>query len=261
MAIGERTAKHADWMIPALSALGGVLLTLFGVSGWFLASGCIVLLAMILLHISQIKWREVSEKQAADAATLLALTLAERHSLLADTFAEIASAGAAMAELDKPARIALFEDLVTQAVSAITWLVHSDVQGIRAVVYKVDNEGTGLEVVRWKSRGHRKDPKPFVAGTDRAAKAFGLMERGGTLFVDDIAKAPALEWAGSGDGYNTFITSVIDSPTASYGLLTVDAPSTDDLTEDDENDLRLIAGILALLFAEFRRRNMGVRAS
>lgn len=73
------------------------------------------------------------------------------------------------------------------------------------------------------------------------------------MFVDDIANAPADEWAGSGVGFNTIITIVIASPTGSCGLLTVDAPLTDDLTEDDENDLRLIAGILVMISAEYRR--------
>jgi GAF domain-containing protein len=133
--------------------------------------------------------------------------------------------------------------------------VHRDVDGVRAVIYETNQTGDGLDVVKWSKLGHRLAPNPFVPGTDRCAKAMELLRSGaGSLFVDDIRSAPADRWAGSGTGYNTFISCPITSPSEAYGLLTVDAPLTDDLTEEDENDLRLIAGILAMLFAEYRRR-------
>lgn len=225
-------------------------------------------LAQRILQIVQAQWRKNRDAQAVqdnaktiqgaiDDANSITLKLSESHALLADTFAEIASAAADMADLSKPLRISKFHELAQQTVDAIAWVVHRDVRGVRAVVYEVTDDGTGMEPVSWVSNGNRLAPNPFSSDTDRGRKAFKLLERGATLFVGDIASTPREQWAGSGNGYNTFISSPITSPIAAYGLLTVDAPETDDLTEEDENDLRLIASILATIFAEYRRRTHG----
>jgi transcriptional regulator with GAF, ATPase, and Fis domain len=76
-----------------------------------------------------------------------------------------------------------------------------------------------------------------------------LIASGEAIFVDDVAAAPRDRWEGSGTGYNTFISCPITTPSNSYGMLTVDAVNTDDLTEQNLSDLRLIAGILAVAFS------------
>jgi len=241
------------------------MLTAVGNWVWWFIPGGLAVLAVVFLEIVRFSWRRSFDEdteaaasqrlaEAEESANQRVVDIALRHSVLADTFAEITTVAADMADMAKGARGAAFGELVMQAVDAIVWVVHADVIGLRAVVYEVNDTDDGLTVVRWNSNRPRSRPKPFVPGTDRAIKAMKLLERGETVFVDDIANASADEWAGSGVGYNTFITSVIASRTGSYGLLTVDAPETDDLTEDDENDLRLIAGILAMVFAEYRRR-------
>lgn len=253
LSLGKRLDQYAGWLVPVLTAAGTLMLTAVGAAWWWFIPGAAAVGAVVFLEIVRRQTRGAFERDVEAAATKRVIDLAARHSLLADTFAEITAVAADMADMAKPARISAFKELVNQAVTAIAWVVHEDVPGLRAVVYEVNDDEDGLSVVRWNSRGHRLAPNPFVPGTERASKALSLLGRGGSLFVDDIARAPADKWEGSGVGYNTFITSVIASPTGSYGLLTVDAPLTDDLTEDDENDLRLIAGILAMVFAEYRR--------
>jgi len=253
LAVGKWVDVHAGWLVPVLTAVATLMLTAVGACGWWFIPGGIALLAVVFLEVVRYNWRRSFKQDVEAAANKRVVDLSARHSLLADTFAEIASAAADMAGMARKDRIAASKDLVKQVVNAIAWIVHEDVPGLRAVVYEVDEDGEGLSVVRWSSRGHRAAPNPFEPETDRAVKALALLKRGGSLFVDDIASAPVDEWAGSGVGYNTFISSVIESSTGAYGLLTVDAPLTDDLTEDDENDLRLIAGILAMIFAEYRR--------
>lgn len=265
LSLGQTVDQHSSWLIPVLTVAAGFMLSLAGFSAWWLIPGGLVSLAVVILEIVRSRWRRsFDEDTRAAAAQALAeaeaaanqrvIDLALRHSVLADTFAEIASAASDMADMGKAARSAKFGELVNQAVTAVARVVHADVPGLRAVVYAVNDDGDGLTVVRWNSNRHRLPPNPFLPGTERAIKALELLDRGGSLFVDDIARAPTDRWSGSGVGYNTFISSVIDSPTGYYGLLTVDAPETDDLTEDDENDLRLIAGILAMIFAEYLRR-------
>ncbi|TFC50862.1 hypothetical protein E3O47_07590 [Cryobacterium sp. TMT2-17-1] len=262
---GKRVDRRSGWLIPALTVAAGFMLALVGTAAWWLIPGGLASLAVVFLEIVRSWWRRSFDRdneeaaaqrlaEAEAAANQRVVDLALRHSVLADTFAEITAVAADMADMGKADRRAFFGDLAKQAVNAIVWVVHADVPGLRAVVYEVNDNEDGLKVVRWNSNRHRSRPQPFVPGTERAIKALELLKRGETVFVDDIANASADEWAGSGVGYNTFITSVIASPTGSYGLLTVDAPEKDDLTEDDENDLRLIAGILAMIFAEYRRR-------
>ena len=265
LSFGKRVDQRAGWLIPLLTAAGTLMLTAVGNWVWWFIPGGLAVLAVVFLEIVRFSWRRSFDEdteaaasqrlaEAEESANQRVVDIALRHSVLADTFAEITTVAADMADMAKGARGAAFGELVMQAVDAIVWVVHADVIGLRAVVYEVNDTDDGLTVVRWNSNRPRSRPKPFVPGTDRAIKAMKLLERGETVFVDDIANASADEWAGSGVGYNTFITSVIASRTGSYGLLTVDAPETDDLTEDDENDLRLIAGILAMVFAEYRRR-------
>lgn len=231
-----------------------------GVSGWYIA------VAVALLAVSE--WLKSAnfqseQRDAVDAGSkakseLLKLEndarseleeLAAQHAMFADLLSELSRAGAGMADKGKTERYADFRTLVKQALDGICFMLHGDIDGVRAVVYQVAPDEESMQVVDFSSKGHRMDPQPFVRGNERGDKAFATLVRGEAIFVDSIALAPD-EWAGSGTGYNTFITTPIRSRTEGFGLLTVDAPETDSLTEDDENDLRLIAGILAMIFAE-----------
>lgn len=256
MRLGERTSVVAQWLVPVLTGAAALLTAAVGWSVWFFIAGAVAAAAAIVLQLGQNSWRRSIERQRDLDTTNGLEALVEQHGIVADAFSEIATAAAQMADMGKTDRETQFKVLVTQAVNAIAWVVHGDVPGLRAVVYSVTDAGTRMVPIAWTSVGHRKPPTPFEPGTDRGEKALAVLHRGESLFVDDISKAPEL-WAGSGDGYNTFITTPITSRTDAYGLLTVDAPLTDDLTEEDENDLRLIAGILAMVFGEYLRRSPG----
>lgn len=271
MRIGEATERYAPYLVGGLAGASTLLGTLVGFNAWLLIPTGVLLVSAGVVAVARDRWlrsRAVQrdlDSAAATAALEASATaeledLAERHSVVADAFAEIASASAEMADMSKAERERAFERLVKQSVDAIAYLLHGDIPGVRAVVYQVDAAETLMEPVDKASNGHRMPPSPFVAGTVRGDKAFQILRSGRSRFVDDIATAPD-DWAGSGNGYNTFITTPIITPTGAFGLVTVDAPLTDTLTEEDENDLRLIAGILAVVFAEYRRRTPGRTAA
>lgn len=258
-------------VVPVLAGASTLLGTLVGLNPLILIPTAILLLAagltahsrdVWLRHEESVKATSAAQAKAAleAAATADLEQLAADHSQFADVFTELVRNVADMPDKGKADRAADFGRLVKQAVSAIAWLLHADIVGVRAVVYQVSDDDSRMEVVDWAAGNHRAAPQPFIRGTDRGDKAFATLRAGESLFVDDISKAPE-QWAGSGDGYNTFITTPIASPTVGYGLLTVDAPETDSLTEDDENDLRLVAGILAMIFAEKHRRSPGRAAA
>jgi len=264
IALGKRVRRP---VAPVLAGASTLLGTLVGFNAAILIPTGILLLAAGLAAYSRDLWLRHEEavkatsaaqaKAALEAAATADLEqLAAEHSQFADVFTELVRNVADMADKGKADRAADFGRLVKQTVSAIAWVLHADIVGVRAVVYQVSDDESRMDVVDWVAANHRAAPQVFIRGTDRGDKAFATLEAGESLFVDDIARAPE-QWAGSGDGYNTFITTPIASPTVGYGLLTVDAPETDSLTEDDENDLRLVAGILAVIFAERRRRSPG----
>ena len=264
IALGKRVRRPVG---PVLAGASTLLGTLVGLSPLILIPTGILLLAAGGAYYSRDTWlrQEEADRIAAAAQTQAALEtaatadleqLAADHSQFADVFAELVRNTADMADKGKTARAADFGILIKQTVSAIARVLHADIDGVRAVVYQVSDDESRMDVVDWAAGNHRAAPQAFIRGTDRGDKAFATLRAGESLFVDDISKAPE-QWAGSGDGYNTFITTPIASPTVGYGLLTVDAPETDSLTEDDENDLRLVAAILAVIFAEKRRRSPG----
>jgi hypothetical protein len=271
MRIGERTERYATYLAAVLAGASTLLGTLVGFNAWLLIPTGVLLVGAGVVVVAHNRWLQsravqrdldaAAASQALEASATAELEdLAERHSVVADTFAEIASAAADMADMSKAERERAFERLVKQSVDAIAYLLHGDIPGVRAVVYQVNAAETLMEPVDKASNGHRMPPSPFVAGTVRGDKAFQILRTGRSRFVDDIATAPD-DWAGSGNGYNTFITTPIITPTGAFGLVTVDAPLTDTLTEEDENDLRLIAAILAVVFAEYRRRTPGRTAA
>lgn len=264
LALGKRMRRP---FAPLLAGASTLLGTLVGFNAVLLFPTGILLLAAGVAGYSRDAWLREEESQRVKAAkshqtqleaaaTADLERLAADHSQFADVFAELVRNAADMADKGKADRAADFGRLVKHAVSAIAWVLHADVAGVRAVVYQVSEDERRMEVVDWAAGIHRAAPRPFIRGTDRGDKAFATLEAGTSLFVDDISKAPE-DWAGSGDGYNTFITTPITSATVGFGLLTVDAPETDSLTEDDENDLRLVAGILAMIFAEKQRGPRG----
>lgn len=270
---GDKADRRANVGVPLLYALAGVTLGVpitgkhFKVDApwWLLIVALIMVLVAALWQWVQITWRnDVAKKNAANVATV-AEQIESKHRRLSNVLIEVATATATMPSMSKPDRAAEFRRLVTQLVQVPRYVTHRDVPGVRAVVYEVGTENdTGarrMDPIDFaKEDGVRADPTPFTLDTTRGQLAFATLESGAPLFVDDIVKESLQgKWEGSGRDYNTFITVPITDGTTGYGLFTVDAPNTDDLTEADKGDFWLIASLLAIIFAERDRPTPGPR--
>lgn len=255
LAVARANAKVYVWLAPVLGVLGLVGTTLIGVSLAIGIAGLVLAAGAGFSQILQNWWVEQeaeSRLQKAESSARGAYNAAVvRHTILADQLGPIARTIALMAEQRPTELEATFQKVVTQAVNSIM-LAIANVSGLRAVVYEVAADGQSMKVVSWNARTSRAAPHPFLRGSLRGDAAFALLVSGESMFVSDIASAPD-KWAGSGVGYNTFISCPISSPDVGYGLLTVDAKNTDDLVEEDVTDIRLLAGILANAFAERAR--------
>jgi len=98
---------------------------------------------------------------------------------------------------------------------------------------------------------HAGRPSPvrseFLADDPRGAAAIALVEDNDHLFCEDIVKKPPPNWGDSGDhSYKTFISVGVRTRSTAYGMLTVDAPTPGDLSEQDVDMLRVMGGLIAL---------------
>lgn len=87
----------------------------------------------------------------------------------------------------------------------------------------------------------------FTESTASGDAAIGMVLADEDLLCEDIESTPPPGWDSTKQrDYATFISvSVIAGDTA-YGMLTLDALETGDLTEEDKGLLRLLAGVLAV---------------
>lgn len=152
------------------------------------------------------------------------------------------------------------EAAMTQAAKTVVkdlLVAYSGVTGVRAVVYSVSSDAKRMTALATAGRSQR--PGPFVRGTTRGDKAFETLNiPENFLFEPNIAEASG-RWAGSGNGYVTFISAPIRVGDEGYGLLTLDAPKVGDLDARDGSTVSLLAATLSIYFSEANRtaRNGG----
>lgn len=133
-----------------------------------------------------------------------------------------------------------------------------DVAGVRVVVFRINDDG--LQMDPYQPAGRHDRPGAFVRGTVRGDKAFAVLEGNAAfVMVENLDETAPGEWAGTGEGYKTFITAPIRSSVEGYGLLTVDAPIAGSLDERHGTTLALFASALGVFFAEATRSGGGPR--
>ncbi|WP_431278283.1 GAF domain-containing protein [Leifsonia poae] len=260
--VGSWHETVAAYIQPALTLASGLLLTQASASFvFFIVGGSLAILLMVSQVSSNLWAKRVARlaeqnykrqlEAAEDAAREDYLSQAKRFGLLATTLEPIQRAAAAMVIQNKAERDATFQVLVKELLEALRF-VYSGVEGLRAVVYTFDDARRNMNVVGQVSHGRRDAAGPFLEGTKRGKLAMDRVRSNKPLFVADIADAPN-DWAGSGKGYNTFIAYPVTSSAAAYGMVTLDAVYTDDITEENVDEVGLVAGIAAVVFACWRR--------
>lgn len=144
-----------------------------------------------------------------------------------------------------------FGKVLAQAAGAALLTVDDSLKA-RAVVFVVSDDGESMmpEV----QSGRDDVPSPFVRGTLRGDRAFANLGRREPLFARNVKKRTKL-WAGTGNGYNTFVSMPIADSTGAYGMLTLDAVAAGSLGENEERWVQLVAQVLTIAFAAAYRRS------
>lgn len=148
-------------------------------------------------------------------------------------------------------------EMVAKMVAADLVSAFQPVPEVRVVVYAISDDKQKLTPIAYKGRPHK--PGNFVRGTDRGDRAFAVLEGLNRRFiaVPDLSNARPEEWAGSGEGYTTFISAPIGDGKLSYGLLTVDGPVAGSLDAQHGSTMATFAAALGIFFAEAKRSSGG----
>ncbi|HEY5855728.1 MAG TPA: GAF domain-containing protein [Aldersonia sp.] len=176
---------------------------------------------------------------------------------LHDTLQPIAEELADMQTIPKEFRRERAIQIAQRCVDGLRLVLH-DVQGLRAVVYRVDEAGDTLRVI---ARGGRSESVPgdFVRGDERGDAAFATLVERQACFVRDVDDAADVAnrvgaHSGARRSYRTFIAAPVVDRLNKYGMLAVDAPTPGDLLDGDQHTVMLVADLLAVAFASIRDR-------
>jgi hypothetical protein len=137
---------------------------------------------------------------------------------------------------------------VSQQATAGLYLLF-EVDGVRAVVYRLDEAGEVLSHLAYHGRGDT--PGGFERRSSPPDPAFEALVQNRTRVVHDTAEE---DGGGASDrGYRTYIAVPVVTGETPYGMLTVDAPEPRSFTETDVAVAEFTAELLAVAFAEAAR--------
>lgn len=140
---------------------------------------------------------------------------------------------------------------ISQAMQARAVLFKDELQ-VRMVLYEVQGiKGSRtLDVV-----DHFGRPRDVPQGFDeqnpgRGGKVFEWLDddRSRPKFVPNCAEVDDPDWAGTGNGYSTYISIPIVDGTRPLGMLTVDAPIPGSFYKSDASMIEVIARLLSVAF-------------
>lgn len=237
-----------SYLVVALPVVGTVMVTigqaLDDVGDWFWVIGgaLLVLLGGLVQLMTTRRHKRLSSADLNQAARF--------RIAMKDALQPVVEAMAYMPYLPKKSRESTLVKVVERAVAALNLLLRN-VDRVRVVVFKVDEDGNSLKPMSHFGRG--QSPRGFIAGTTRGDRALSMVAKAGDQFVRDLDKEAPTEWEGSGSGYRTFISAAINAGDYSYGMVTVDAPVAGSLVDTDCQLVLLIADLLAVAFAEADR--------
>ena len=123
----------------------------------------------------------------------------------------------------------------------------------RAVFYELNSAKTELQVK--KETGSRPTTGPFKRGDARGDAAINFVlnnPAGHSKLIPNVKKEQLPGWAGSGNGYETYISTVVGNAQGPIGMLAIDAKEAGTLTSADEKFATLAAGLLAIAYTPLR---------
>lgn len=249
----HRLRAGVDWVFGHLGWLPAVA------NGAFTIAGAVLLGTIGDLHDGPAVTRMVLGiiAMVLSLAILLALDWWRRASDQAAGY-ETAQANVALSQAIVPTvqRIALMprqpsdarkrerDRVVAHACSSIL-IVLRGVQGVRAVVYRVNDAGSALEPM--DSYGRKDRPRKFVKGDGGAGDdVFDLIANREPELIKDTATDERTKRQPQSKHYRTFVRAPIRANGLAYGMMTVDAPNVGDLSDADKQIVEVLADLLAI---------------
>lgn len=245
------SARTRPWsvVVPAALVLAAVFAFLGGVFGaeaedrgdaiWlFVAGGCVLVTAAY--PFARAWARRVDERVELDEGSRLRI-------LLRDGLQPLERQIARMPALTPAERARRLEVVASDAVWVFQLLMPG-VDGLRAVLYELNDDATEMLPIAQAGRGGRP-AQPFRAGTEPGDSAIALVTEARTVLESDVARSRPPGWAGSGVEYQTFISTSVHDGENAYGMLTIDAPAPGSLVRVDQRLVEVVAGLVAIGFA------------
>ncbi|WP_313816549.1 hypothetical protein [Citricoccus sp.] len=172
--------------------------------------------------------------------------------LLLTQFSKISLRLADGVRLTPARRIAEQRQILTSVLTALI-VGCKQVEDARVVFYVLNEDGTELHVE--DHVGERPPLGPFKAGTDRGDDALTFvttMPAGRAELIPDTKKEKRIGWSGSGNGYRTYISTVVGNASGPIGMLSIDAKNPRTLTNADKHYASMAAGLLAIAYTPLR---------
>ncbi|MBU3995725.1 MAG: GAF domain-containing protein [Actinobacteria bacterium] len=157
-----------------------------------------------------------------------------------------------LATVPSTQRAEQFTKMVSQVLMARSTLFAGKA-GVRMVVYECEGSRRGnRSLTPFDHDGRSANiPTPFESKQiGRGSKVFEWLDSKNPTarFVANSEDEPDKDWAGTGNGYRTYISVPIRIRDEVFGMLTVDAPNPGDLDETDISMIEVLAQILAIAF-------------
>lgn len=242
---GARVDRY-PWAPPVSAGLGIALAGLMLQAGadWVRWSSIAVVLLSYVPELIAAWWRKQEEEENGNALAKQILLMSD--ALIPLTQEVSALVGNTTVNQKRQGLKSIYEK------AAGTCTLHfKERDNVRSCVFILSDDLT--EITPVAHTGRRDRPGPFKSGTSRGDKAFEVLTARRPVRVDDLSDRTLPAWAGTGDGYNTFITCPIFDSTGAYGLLTVDAPTSGTFGESDEHLVELTASLVAVACAAATR--------
>lgn len=254
-------ALKLKWTLVPLAALGTIASTVLGIiasATWpkdgkfsWLTFWLIVFVAIALASSIVITTLVDVSRRGQESGQIKAKVSAQ-HELREAVLPTLRSLSK-LTVLPQSKRTVQFAKAVSQVLMARPTLFPGK-EEVRIVVYGLDWSDTGKRLlVPLDHSGRAQDiPAPFDSSQPgRGVKAFGWLfgDSPKTRYVANYLEEPDPDWGGTGAGYKTYISAPILAAGAPYGMLTVDSPNIDDISESNIPMVEVLAHILGTAFA------------
>lgn len=190
-------------------------------------------------------WLRLQTEVAAGAVAQSSLLNSDALGPLIDTVAEFVS--------DQPGDLTL-RAVAEKAVGSLLLLFSG--RSLRAVVFTVEDDNKGMDVLAYSGRSDR--PTGFRFRTDKGRAVLASLNSAEPT-IENAMSMNSDSWGGSGDKYESFVSARIESRGSVYGMLNVDSREKGVFDESDGRVVELTARVLTVAYlADLARRRSGV---